>query len=386
METRARYATIGLFALAIIAAAFGFVYWLRGTGGPDKAVYRIRFDGSVGGLTTGSPVTFNGVPVGEITGITLDKDDANRTSVVAAVARATPVRSDSKVAIETQGFLGAPTLALSGGSGAPLAQSGDAPAVIEAGAAPQDLPTVARGALRRFDDLVGDNAADIRDTVANLKTFTGVLARNSGRIEGILASLEKLGGGSSQPTAQVYELTAPALQLAAVPDAQLSVAEPSAIIAFDTQKILLRSRDGVTHPAEGGQWADTIPKLLQAKIVQTFENADYMRAVRAGDSFSSDRQLLLDLRRFDVSEEPERLAHVEFTARIVAEGKVADGRKFRATAAVAGADAASAASGLNHAFADAAVDLVTWAATATSAMDLQPPATSAVQPDAPAAR
>ena len=382
METRARYATIGLFALAVVAAAFGFVYWLRGVGGPDKAFYRIRFDGPVGGLTTGSPVTFNGVPVGEVTLLSLDKDDPNRTTVIVAVARGAPVRSDSKIGVETQGFLGAPTLALSGGTGAPLPQTGDAPPVIEAGDAPQDLATVARGALRRFDNLVGDNAADIRETVGNLRTFTAVLARNSDRIEGIIASLEKLGGGPSQPPVQVYELAAPAPHLASIPDAQLSVGEPTGIVALDTQKILLRSRDGVTHPAQGGQWADTIPKLLQAKIVQTFENADYMRAVRAGDNFSSDRQLLLDLRRFDVSEEPERLAHVEFTARIVAEGKVAEGRKFHATAAVRGDDAASAASGLNLAFASAAVDLVTWAASATSATDLQPPAASTVQPDA----
>jgi phospholipid/cholesterol/gamma-HCH transport system substrate-binding protein len=381
METRARYATIGVFALAVVAAAFGFMYWLRGVGGPDKVFYRIRFEGPVAGLTTGAPVTFNGVPVGEVTELSLDRDDPNRTTVMAAVARSAPVRSDSRIGIETQGFLGTPTLALSGGSGAPLAQSGTTPAVIDAGDAPQDLATAVRGALRRFDNLVGDNAADIRETVGNLRTFTGVLARNSDRIEGILASLEKLGGGSGQPPAQVYELTAPAARLASVPDAQLSVAEPTGIVALDTQKILLRSRDGVTHPAQGGQWADTIPKLLQAKIVQTFENADYMRAVRAGDNFSSDRQLLLDLRRFDVAEEPEHLAHVEFTARIVADGKVAEGRKFHATAAVTGDDAASAASALNLAFASVAVDLVTLAAAAASAPDLQPPATSAVQPN-----
>ena len=30
METRANYALIGLFTLAVIAAAFGFVYWFSG--------------------------------------------------------------------------------------------------------------------------------------------------------------------------------------------------------------------------------------------------------------------------------------------------------------------------------------------------------------------
>jgi phospholipid/cholesterol/gamma-HCH transport system substrate-binding protein len=29
METRANYATIGLFTLIVIALGFGFVYWLK---------------------------------------------------------------------------------------------------------------------------------------------------------------------------------------------------------------------------------------------------------------------------------------------------------------------------------------------------------------------
>ena len=36
METRANYAIVGLFALIVIAAAFGFIYWMAqyGRGGP----------------------------------------------------------------------------------------------------------------------------------------------------------------------------------------------------------------------------------------------------------------------------------------------------------------------------------------------------------------
>ncbi len=43
METKARYALIGLFALGVIAAGFGFVYWLQTTGGLGaRTSYRIR--------------------------------------------------------------------------------------------------------------------------------------------------------------------------------------------------------------------------------------------------------------------------------------------------------------------------------------------------------
>ena len=90
METHARYATIGLFSVAVIAGAFLFVYWIRGLGGVERVGYGIRFEGPVAGLVTGSPVLFNGVRVGEVTGVRLDDQDPNRTTVLASVTRTRP--------------------------------------------------------------------------------------------------------------------------------------------------------------------------------------------------------------------------------------------------------------------------------------------------------
>ena len=81
METRARYALIGAFMLAVIVASFAFVYWLENKGGfGQRAYYQLRFDSSVSGLQTGSAVLFNGIRVGEVTGresiATVKKDDS----------------------------------------------------------------------------------------------------------------------------------------------------------------------------------------------------------------------------------------------------------------------------------------------------------------------
>ena len=68
METRANYALIGLFTLAVIAAGFGFVYWFSGGDrGQTRQSIRIVFSGSVSGLSKGSIVSFNGLRVGEVT-------------------------------------------------------------------------------------------------------------------------------------------------------------------------------------------------------------------------------------------------------------------------------------------------------------------------------
>ncbi|MGB7045919.1 MAG: MCE family protein, partial [Methylocella sp.] len=61
METRANYALIGVFTLAVIAAAFGFVLWFSGAEKPGgRKTYKIIFNGSVSGLTNGGAVLFNG--------------------------------------------------------------------------------------------------------------------------------------------------------------------------------------------------------------------------------------------------------------------------------------------------------------------------------------
>src|SRR6266566_9552407 len=73
METRANYVLIGAFTLAVVAAAFGFVYWFSNLG--DHGVrdsYRVAFDGAVSGLRTGSTVLFNGIRVGEVTQLKLN--------------------------------------------------------------------------------------------------------------------------------------------------------------------------------------------------------------------------------------------------------------------------------------------------------------------------
>jgi phospholipid/cholesterol/gamma-HCH transport system substrate-binding protein len=301
--------------------------------------------------------------------------------------RGAPVRSDTKVGIETQGLLGAPALSLSGGSGPPLQGASGPPATLEAGGTAQDLSTVARAALQRFDALIADNASNLRETIENLKTFTGALARNSDRVDNILASLERLGGGGSgKDSVRVYELTAPKPPaFENLPTGQLSVAEPSAVASFDTQKILYRSEGGETTPAQDGQWVDSVPKLLQAKVIQTFENAGYMRVVRGADALSSDYQLLIDLRGFHVLTGPKRSAVVEFTAKIAEGGKVVEGRTFRAALPVPEEGVVAASAGLSAAFGQAAAELADWAASTLARLPppAAPPDASGGPPSAP---
>ena len=365
METRARYSLIGLFTLAAIAAAFAFAYWLRSAGGfGERATYRIRFEGSVTGLVPGSTVLFNGIPVGEVTALQLNPANPRQVMATIAVRRSTPVRADTQVGVDSQGFMGVPSISLQGGS-ATAAPLDAGRALLEADPlATEDLSHAAREALRRFNSLLAENAEPLRDTIASLGKFAGALARNSDRLDGILAALERLGsGGPVKAPVSVYDLTAPRSfpRRDKTPSKQLVIPEPTALVLFDTQKILLRPR-AEESVALDAQWSDSLPKLLQAKIIQSFENASYLRVARPTEGFTADYQLLLDIRSFQITLLPEPRADVEFTAKILAEnGRIVDARILHASVPVVSADAPAAAAGLNEAFGQAATDLVVWA-------------------------
>jgi phospholipid/cholesterol/gamma-HCH transport system substrate-binding protein len=365
METRAPYALVGVFVLAVVAAVFGFVYWLHNSSGlADRTLYRLRFENTVSGLLTGAAVLFNGIRVGEVTALELNAGAPNQIMVTIAVAPGTPVRTDTKVGLDFQGLTGVPVVTLQGGS-TPLA--GTAPHLLVADPrSGQSMTSAARDTLRRLDGVLVDNADTIRSTIANLNTFTAALARNSDKLDGIVSSLERLtGGGATNAPRVVYDLTVPEKfpGLGRVPDGQLAIAEPTALIAFETRKLLVRPES--EEPSfVSAEWSDNIPKLLHAKIIQAFENAGLARTVaRSAEGISADHQLLIDIRKFQLTRSTEPSADIEFIARIVAPGgRILEARLFQSHAPAKALNAPAAVAAFNEAFARCATDLVAWAA------------------------
>ena len=73
MDRDANYVAVGAFVLLVVAMAVSFVFWY--TEERDKRSYEryeIYFQGTVSGLTRGSPVRYLGVDVGKVARIMLD--------------------------------------------------------------------------------------------------------------------------------------------------------------------------------------------------------------------------------------------------------------------------------------------------------------------------
>lgn len=363
MEIRAPFVIVGAFVLAAIAAVFGFVYWLQNTGslGP-RTDYQVQFDGSVPGLLVGAGVLFNGIRVGEVTRLTLVPEDARRVDATISVATATPVRSDTKVGLEFQGLTGVPVIALEGGK--LLSETTRVTTLIAEPGAGQSMTQAARDALRRVDTVLAENAEPLKTTIANLNIFAESLARNSGKLDGIIAGIEKMtGGGPAAAPKVTYDLRA--AQGFPAPGKTLRgqwvIPDPTTVVSLDTQRIVLSPASDVPGFADA-KWADNIPKLLQARLIQSFENYDIAHAPsRPSDGLEADHQLLIDIRSFQVSTAPEPSADIEISARILdKEGKIVAAQIFRGSQKLTALEPAAAVTAFDGAFATVAKDLIFW--------------------------
>lgn len=199
METRANYALIGAFTLAVIAAGFLFVWWFTGAGkSDDRKTYQVLFNGSVSGLTRGSSVLFNGLRVGEVTKIDLREEDPSQVAATIEVSKRTPVKEDTRGRLEFAGLTGVASIALAGGSAASpdkekgviFADRSDFQNILEN---VQNLSAKADAVLAKADALFADNSGTIKNAIGNVETFTRALADNSDGINKFLKGMADLG-------------------------------------------------------------------------------------------------------------------------------------------------------------------------------------------------
>src|SRR5680860_414869 len=388
METRARYALIGLFMLAVILASFGFVYWLENKGGfGERETYRVRFESSVSGLLIGSAVLFNGIRIGEVTGVALNPDAPQQVIATISVVKNTPIREDTRVNVEQQGLTGGVAVTLTGGtSTTPLAADGGVPTLVAPPGVGQDWTQSARDAFQEVQSVIAQNATPLNEAINNIEVFTDALARNADKVDGILTGIEKMTGGGKS-NSPLYSLK-PADDLPSPPELapiwHLVISEPTTLLAFNTDKILTRPSPDESLPIDNARWSDSLPILVQAKLLETFENAGYAQSVsrNIGD-FPSNYQLSIDIRQFDIATSAEPTAEIVFLVKLLSpEGEIIHSHTFKSSTLATGSDTRAYVDALSAAFNKTETELLEWTA---SKLDAIPVAPVTVEPPAPGA-
>lgn len=147
--------------------------------------------------------------------------------------------------------------------------------------------------------------------------------------------------------------------------AQILVKVPTALSSVDSDRIIVKPTATVVTYLAGAQWADTVPRLVQAKLVESFENSGATRATaKPGDGLIIDFQLVSDVRRFDVY---NGVATIELSIKLLTDrtGLVRDTRIFRATSRAGSDMPDDIVAAFDRAFDELARDVIVWVVNRT---------------------
>ncbi|HVI25756.1 MAG TPA: MlaD family protein [Xanthomonadaceae bacterium] len=182
METKANYVLIGGFTLLTAAALLLFGLWAaKFSSERNWQQYRVVFTEPVTGLTEGSSVQYNGIAIGTVETLELDRRDPRRVIARLKLKAEVPIKVDTRAKLSITGLTGVPFIQLTGGSpDAPLlvdADKRDAPVIRAEASALQNIADTANRLVARLDQVLSDqNVERINQTLAHLEATTGAIA------------------------------------------------------------------------------------------------------------------------------------------------------------------------------------------------------------------
>ncbi|MCM1300949.1 MAG: MlaD family protein [Alistipes senegalensis] len=182
-----REVKIGLFAVAMIGAAWAGIRFLSGFDIFSRnAVYYAAYD-QVSGVQHASPIMMKGVKIGTVTGIAFDPSMSDKVVLQLTVQRRYRLPEDSEAKIFSNGLMGNKAIEIIYGASQAYLRSGD---TLRAGR-DRDLMDMAGSELDFFKQQFSKIATDLTATLENLN---GLLERNAANIDGTLGNLNALSG------------------------------------------------------------------------------------------------------------------------------------------------------------------------------------------------
>jgi len=186
METRSNYVLVGTVTLALLVGALLFIVWIAGLSSGTNKCYDIYFP-AVGGINKGSNVSFSGVPVGQVSKISLLPNRPEFVWVRIEVDEQTPVLQGTSAQIKGVGFTGVSEIQLDGAArgsppitqigpqGCPVlpATSGGLGALLNS--APELIDRIQRLTERLTELLSDKNQNAIADILENIDVTTKVI-------------------------------------------------------------------------------------------------------------------------------------------------------------------------------------------------------------------
>jgi phospholipid/cholesterol/gamma-HCH transport system substrate-binding protein len=193
---------VGAVTVALLAGTLLFIVWLAGLSNKATKCYDIYFAQGVGGLNKGSNVSFSGVPVGQVTKISLLPNRPEFVWVRIDVDDQTPVLQGTSAQIHGVGFTGVSEIQLTGAErghppieqvgpqGCPVipATSGGISALLNS--APELIDRIQRLTERLTELLSDKNQNSIADILENIDVTTKQLRAHAPELGDTIAEIK----------------------------------------------------------------------------------------------------------------------------------------------------------------------------------------------------
>ncbi|MDQ0456002.1 cholesterol transport system auxiliary component [Rhizobium paknamense] len=198
---------------------------------------------------------------------------------------------------------------------------------------------------------------------------TGTVRRASLRVLAASAMVLALSACGSTPN-DTYDLATRDLMASPVKaqaqKRQILVQDPTALKVLDSEMIVVRVSGTEMQYLAKSQWSDKLPRMVQAKLVEAFENTGKLGGVgKPGQGLAIDYQLISDIRSFEIEASGGRHAKVEISAKLLNDrnGTVIAQRVFSAVVPARSGDNQAMVDALSQAFAKVSGDIVAWTLT-----------------------
>lgn len=182
-----REVKIGIFAVAMIGAAWAGIRFLKGFDIFSRnSQYYAAYD-QINGVQNASPIMMKGVKIGSVTGLEFDPARSDKVVLRFTIKRDYRIPSDSEAKIFSNGLMGAKAIEITYGSAQTFLQPGD---TLRSGR-DRDLMDVAGSELDFFKQKFSQLTADLSRTLDNLNSL---MENNERNITGTLGHLNSITG------------------------------------------------------------------------------------------------------------------------------------------------------------------------------------------------
>ncbi len=226
-----REVKIGLFAVAMIGAAWAGIRFLKGFDIFSRNIeYYAAYD-RIDGVQAASPILLRGVKIGTVTGVTFDPAENDKVVLQLTVRKRYRLPSDSEAKIVSNGLMGNKAVEIVYGTSARLLAEGDtlrsghgfdlmdmagseldflkqkvtqltgdlSRALANLNSLMETNAAHIAGTMRNLDAVTGDAAEILRDEKAHLKSameglseFSAMLGSNAGRVDSVIGDLNRI--------------------------------------------------------------------------------------------------------------------------------------------------------------------------------------------------